>query len=69
MRGLPPVCRAVDISSLHLRRTESEVTGARGKVAISVLGVASARSLLLELLLELLTQTENKRKKYREEPY
>lgn len=51
---LPPVCKALDSISLHLIRTESDVPGARGKVAISVLGVISTDSLLLlELLLEL----------------
>lgn len=52
---LPPVCRAFDIISLHLSLIESEVTGARGKVLINVLGATSVASLLLlELLLELL---------------
>lgn len=51
---LPPVCKALDSISLHLIRTESDVPGARGKVAINVLGVTSTDSLLLlELLLEL----------------
>lgn len=53
--GLPPVCRALAIISLHLSLMESEVLGARGKVLINVLGVTSVASLLLlELLLELL---------------
>lgn len=58
---LPPVCKALDSISLHLIRTESDVPGARGKVAINVLGVTSTDSLLLlELLLELREKTRNK---------
>lgn len=53
--SLPPVCRAFAIISLHLSLMESEVTGARGNVLISVLDATSVASLLwLELLLELL---------------
>lgn len=51
---LPPVCRALDSISLHLRRTESDVPGARGNADMWVLGIVSTASLLLlELLLEL----------------
>lgn len=58
---LPPVCKAFDNISLHLIRTESDVPGARGKVAINVLGVTSADSLLLlELLLELREEIRSK---------
>lgn len=59
--NLPPVCKALDSISLHLIRTESDVLGARGKVAINVLAVTSADSLLLlELLLELSENTRNR---------
>lgn len=53
-RDLPPVCRALDSISLHLRRTESDVPGARGNEDMWVAGIISTASLLLlELLLEL----------------
>lgn len=65
---LPPVCKALDSISLHLIRTESDVPGARGKVAINVLGVTSTDSLLLlELLLELREKIRNKENKKIEE--
>lgn len=66
---LPPVCKALDSISLHLIRTESDVPGARGKVAINVLGVTSADSLLLlELLLELREEIKREEKRIQSKP-
>lgn len=60
-RDLPPVCRALESISLHLRRTESDVPGARGNAGVWVVGsISTASPLLLELLLELERITEER---------
>lgn len=62
IQSSPPVLRAAESISLHFTRTESEVLGARGKEGMKEFdGALPSSFLLLELLLELLKKSKNKK--------